>query len=173
MITLERLAFTRESIVSVSIEKSVVLEERYRFYPEYTWKFLGFIKCRRENYLKDVNYTQESREYNKKIGPGKFIRLPDSRFCSSLINDGKIGEDQYPDGSYKVYRLPYIIIRYLKKGVGFDRSEYTFESEKDLNSFLKLLIERKILLKEDIFYDKALNKITKNIEDYDRTEKII
>lgn len=172
MITLERLAFTRESIVSVSIEKSVTLEERYRFYPEYTWKFLGFIKCRRENYFRDMDYPAESRE-RKEFKPGKLIRLPNSKFCSSLINDGKIGEDQYPDGSYKVYRLPYIVLRYVKRGVGFDRSEYTFETEKDLNDFLKLLIERKILLKEDIFYDKSLSKVTKNIEGYDRTKEII
>ena len=107
MITLEKLIFTKELIISVSIEKSIVLEERYRFYPEYTKKFLGFIKCRQKNYMRDMIYSQESRKYEN-IEPGQSIRLPNSVFYCG-VKDGIIGEDMYSDGSYKVYRLPYII----------------------------------------------------------------
>lgn len=98
MITLEKLIFTKELIISVSIEKSIVLEERYRFYPEYTKKFLGFIKCRQKNYMRDMIYSQESRKYEN-IEPGQSIRLPNSVFYCG-VKDGIIGEDMYSDGSY-------------------------------------------------------------------------
>lgn len=161
MITLEKLNFTKESIISVSIEKSIVLEERYRFYPEYTKTFFGFIKCRRKNYMRDMIYPQESRKYEN-IEPGQSIRLPNSVFYCG-VKDGIIGEDMYSDGSYKVYRLPYIIIYYKIDMYGNKgRKEYTFKTEKELNEFLNLLYEKGLLTDKDLFYDRTSNKLIKS-----------
>jgi hypothetical protein len=164
MITLEKLIFTKELIISVSIEKSIVLEERYRFYPEYTKKFLGFIKCRQKNYMRDMIYSQESRKYEN-IEPGQSIRLPNSVFYCG-VKDGIIGEDMYSDGSYKVYRLPYIIIYYKidMYGNNIRRKEYTFKTEKELNEFLNLLYEKGLLTDKDLFYDRTSNKLIKNVK---------
>lgn len=163
MITLERLGFTRESVISVSIEKSVTLEERYRFYPEYTWKVLGFIKCHRMNYLRDMIYPGESRKFSTLIKPGDLIQLPFSTFYGS-IKDGMIGENQYSDGSYKVYRLPYIKIFYKDQYNNSFRKEYTFKTEKDLNEFLELLAKKGIIKEEDIFYNREKSELIKDIK---------
>lgn len=161
MITLEKLNFTKESIISVSIEKSIIVEEKYRFFPKYTKKFLGFIKYHKKNYMKDMIYPQESREY-KNVEPGQSIRLPDSTFCCM---DGIVGEDMYSDGSYKVYRLPYIIINYKKDVYGnIGRKEYTFKTEKELNEFLDLLYEKGLLTEKDLFYDKTSSKLIKSVK---------
>lgn len=162
MITLEKLIFTKELIISVSIEKSIVLEERYRFFPKYTKKFLGFIKCHKKNYMKDMIYPQESREY-KNVEPGQSIRLPNSIFYCNVM-DGMIGEDMYSDGSYKVYRLPYIIINYKKDNGNIGRKEYTFKTEKELNEFLDLLYEKGLLTNKDLFYDRTSSKLIKNVK---------
>jgi hypothetical protein len=164
MITLEKLNFTKESIISVSIEKSIIVEEKYRFFPKYTKKFLGFIKCHKKNYMKDMIYPQESREY-KNVEPGQSIRLPNSIFYCNVM-DGMIGEDMYSDGSYKVYRLPYIIINYKKDvyGKSIGRKEYTFKTEKELNEFLDLLYEKGLLTNKDLFYDRTSSKLIKNVK---------
>ena len=164
MITLEKLNFTKESIISVSIEKSIIVEEKYRFFPKYTKKFLGFIKCHKKNYMKDMIYPQESREY-KNVEPGQSIRLPNSIFYCNIM-DGMIGEDMYSDGSYKVYRLPYIIINYKKDvyGKNIGRKEYTFKTEKELNEFLDILYEKGLLTNKDLFYDRTSSKLIKNVK---------
>lgn len=164
MITLEKLNFTKESIISVSIEKSIIVEEKYRFFPKYTKKFLGFIKCHKKNYMKDMIYPQESREY-KNVEPGQSIRLPNSIFYCNVM-DGMIGEDMYSDGSYKVYRLPYIIIYYKidMYGNNIRRKEYTFKTEKELNEFLNLLYEKGLLTDKDLFYDRTSSKLIKNVK---------
>ncbi len=89
MITLEKLIFTKELIISVSIEKSIVLEERYRFYPEYTKSSLGLSNVVKKNYMRDMIYSQESRKYEN-IEPGQSIRLPNSVFYCG-VKDGIIG----------------------------------------------------------------------------------
>lgn len=164
MITLEKLNFTKESIISISIEKSIIVEEKYRFFPKYTKKFLGFIKCHKKNYMKDMIYPQESREY-KNVEPGQSIRLPNSIFYCNVM-DGMIGEDMYSDGSYKVYRLPYIIIYYKidMYGNNIRRKEYTFKTEKELNEFLNLLYEKGLLTDKDLFYDRTSSKLIKNVK---------
>lgn len=161
MITLEKLNFSKESITSVVIEKNMILEERFRYYPKYVLGFWPF-KITKENYLKDTEGC-DNRSYKRNFKPGELIRLPNSITCN--INDGMIGEDMYPDGSHKVYRLPFITITYKRDSFGnLTRKSYPFKSGKDLDEFLDILYKNGLLTDRDLFYNNTLSELVKNIK---------
>lgn len=162
MITFEKLDFTKESIISIVINKEVILEERFRYYPEYKFSVFGVIKNTKKNYLRDLEFN-ENKCYKNSLKPGELIKLPGTIFYSG-INNGMIGEDMYPDGSYKVYKIPYIIIKYKNIFNQIDMKEYTFKTEKEINKFIELLYEKGLLTDDDLFYDRVSSKLVKNIK---------